>query len=333
MSDFRVEELATGSKQTGWLTAAPRADGSAWRLPVLAARGTQPGPTLLVLGAVHGDEYEGPAVIPEVFAEVDVATMAGTLLMVPICNVPAYEAIQRSSPVDGQNLARVFPGKADGTVTERIAYALTDKLLRHADFLLDMHSGGVAATIPTLIGYIHDDGDLGQRSQAAAEAFGAPVMWGHPLPLPPGRSLSAATDLGIPSLYTEAPGGGTAAAEVVACFVRGTLNVMRHLGMLAGAPQTQPPTHHLVGDGNLDVVTNAPVAGFFRAAVQLLDEVRRGQVLGTLHDPFGAALAEITAPEDGVVILLRRLQRANVGDGLVHLTHTAAAYAARADGV
>lgn len=341
MSDFRVEDLAAGSKQTGWLTAAPGADGSAWRLPVLAARGTRPGPTLLALGAVHGDEYEGPAVIPEVFAAVDVAALAGTLLMAPICNVPAYEAIQRSSPVDGQNLARVFPGKADGTVTERIAYALTEQLLRHADFLLDIHSGGVAATIPTLIGYIHDDGELGRRSRAAAEAFGAPVMWGHPLPLPPGRSLSAATDLGIPSLYTEAPGGGSAAPEVVACFVRGTLNVMRHLGMLADAPQmqpqtqpqTQPPTHHLVGDGNLDVVTHAPVAGFFRAAVQLLDEVRRGQVLGTLHDPFGAALAEITAPEDGVVILLRRLQRANVGDGLVHLTHTAAAYAARADGV
>jgi predicted deacylase len=157
--------------------------------------------------------------------------MAGTLLMVPICNLPAYESALRSSPIDGMNLARVFPGKADGTVTERIAYTLTQKFLRHADFLLDLHSGGIAYEIPTLIGYLHDDGEVGMRSRAAAEAFGAPVLWGHPLPIAAGRSVSAATAHGVPWLYTEGPGGGYARPEDVACFRRGVLNVMRHLGI------------------------------------------------------------------------------------------------------
>jgi predicted deacylase len=241
---------------------------------------------------------------------------------VPVCNLPAFEAVQRSSPIDGLNLARVFPGKADGTVTERIAYALTEQLLRHADFLIDLHSGGVAADIPTLVGYLHDDGEIGQRSRAAAEAFGAPVLWGHPLPIPAGRSISAAMELGVPWLYTEASGGGFARPGDVACFRRGVLNVMRHLGMLAGAPTAPPSPVHLVGDGNLDVVTLAPCGGFFRAHVNVLDRVQRGDRLGTIYDLFGTQLAEIVAELDGVIIMVRRLHRVQVGDGLVQVTNT-----------
>lgn len=332
MNEFALETLSSGTKITGRLTAAPRADGDAWRLPILAARGLEPGPTLLVMAGVHGDEYEGIEAIPKVFAAVDVTTLRGTLIMAPVCNLPAYEAAQRNSPVDGLNLARVFPGRADGTVTERIAHVLTDRLMRHADFLLDLHSGGAYYKLPSLIGYMHDNGDLGQRSWAAAQAFGAAVLWGHPLPMPPGRSLSAATELGIPSLYTEAPGGGYARHEDVTLFSRGVRNLMQHLGMLAGAPDSPDrggvPSVHLVGDGNLDVVTTAPCAGFFRAQVQLLDTVRPGQILGTVTDFYGTVQAEVRAHTAGVVIMIRRFHRVHAGEGLLHLTQTAAAYAA-----
>ena len=302
---------------------APRTDGNQWRLPVLAAQGVEAGPTLVVLAAVHGDEYEGIEAIPLAFGDVDPSQLAGTLVMVPICNLPAYEAAQRSSPIDGLNLARVFPGKADGTVTERIAHILTETIFRHADFLLDLHSGGVAADIPTMIGYLHDDGELGKRSRAAAEAFGAPVLWGHPLPIPDGRSISAAMALGIPWLYTEAAGGGYARPEDVACYRRGILNVMRHLGMLAGAPEVPEATvAHLVGDGNLDVVMLAPVGGYFRASVTLLDRVQKGDLVGTVVDFFGEVRAEIRAEADGVVIMVRRLHRVHVGEGLLQVTNT-----------
>jgi predicted deacylase len=172
-----------------------------------------------------------------------------------------------------------------------------------------------------LIGYIHDDGDLGQRSLAAARAFGAPILWGHPLPVPPGRTISVATDLGVPSLYTEAPGGGYADPDDVSCFVDGVLNVMAHLDMIDTAPGPRPLRHHLFGDGNLDTVISAPVAGYFRAAVNLLDEVEPGAHLGTVYDLFGAAQAEIGADGAGIVIMVRRLHRVHVGDGLVHLTN------------
>lgn len=322
MTEFMLDALTPGTKTKAWLSVAPRTDGNQWRLPVLAVKGTQPGPTLVVLAAVHGDEYEGIEAIPLAFGDVDPAQMAGTLVMVPICNLPAYEAAQRSSPLDGLNLARVFPGRAEGTVTERIAYALTEQLFRHADFLLDLHSGGVSADIPTLVGYLYDDGELGQRSRAAAEAFGAPVLWGHPMPIPDGRSISAATALGVPWLYTEAAGGGYARPHDVACYRRGILNVMRHLSMLTGALEIVDSPVHLVGDGNLDVVTLAPVGGYFRAQVSLLDHVQQGDLLGTIVDFFGEVRAEIRAEAAGVVIMVRRLHRVHVGEGLLQVTNT-----------
>ncbi|CAN5469629.1 succinylglutamate desuccinylase/aspartoacylase family protein [soil metagenome] len=319
-SEFDIPLLARGLKQTGWLEVATRTDGSAWQLPLLYVTGHEAGPTLVVTAAVHGDEYEGIEAIPHIYRQLQPDALRGTLVMVPICNMPAYEVAQRSSPIDGLNLARVFPGDLNGTITQRIAYWIREKLLSHADFYIDLHSGGVAYDIPTLIGYIHDDGALGQASLAGARAFGAPVLWGHPLPMAPGRTVSAATDLNIPSLYTEAPGGGYARSDDVACFTQGVRNVLQHLGMLAGEPHPRPMTHHLFGDGNLDSVIDANVAGYFRATVDLLSEVKAGQRLGGVQDLFGQVRQEVLADQDGVVIMLRRIHRVHVGDGLVHIT-------------
>lgn len=326
LPEYDLNILTPGHKCRAWITVGPRAEGGMWRLPVLAVAGQRPGPTLAILGGVHGDEYEGMTTIPRLFDLIDPAEVAGTVVMVPVCNVPAYEAALRSSPVDELNLARVFPGRAGGSVTERIAYLLTDKVIARADFLLDFHSAGVAYDIPTLIGYIHDAGELGQKTRAAAAAFGAPVIWGHPLPLPPGRSISAATELGIPSLYTEAAGGGFARDEDLEVFVTGAQRLMVHLGMMAGELPPAQAGHHLVGDGNLDYWLDTAADGIFHADVRLLEAVVAGQRLGHVRDVMGQVVAEVTAPADGVVILLRRLQRVNAGDGLAQITQTLAQY-------
>lgn len=316
---FDVDALQSGEKATGWLEVATRSDGGTWRLPLLYIAGATIGPTLVVTGAVHGNEYEGVEAIPRVFEQVQPEVLRGALVMIAVCNMPAYEAATRNSPVDGLNLARVFPGDADGTITQRIAYWLAHKLIKKADFFIDLHSGGPETNIPTLIGYLHSNDAPGPQSQAAARAFGAPVLWGHPPPVAPGRTCSAATDFGVPWLYTETPGGGRATPDDVDCYVEGVLNVMKHLGMVPGQPQPRPTTHHLMGDGNLDVVISAPAAGFFRPDIALLDEVSAGQRLGTVLDFFGQEKAEITADRDGVVILLRRLPRVDVGDSLAYV--------------
>lgn len=315
-----IERLPRNTKQTGWLRVADRPDGSDWRLPYLYVTGRAAGPTLVVTAGVHGDEYEGVEAIPRVFDGTDPDTLTGTLFMIPVCNVPAYEAIARSSPIDGLNLARTFPGDVDGSITQRIADVIATRILPPADFYIDLHSGGMMYDIPTLAGYIHDSSEIGQRSRAGAEAFGAPVLWGHPLPLAPGRTLSSAVDHNVPCIYTEARGGGYARPEDVDCFARGVVNVMKWLGMLAGDPEADTPSHHLVGDGNIDEAILADTAGYFRPEVALLDDVERGQVLGTIRNFFGDVTAEILAPGNGTVIMLRRFHRVRVGDGLAHIT-------------
>ena len=318
--DLDIPNLPRKSRGTDYLDVATRADGGMWRLPFMYVTGAKSGSTLLVTAGVHGDEYEGVEAIPQLFSMIKPDDLQGTLLLLPICNVPAYEVALRSSPIDGLNLARVFPGERDGTITQRIAYWITEKLLKHCNFFIDLHSAGIAYDIPTLVGYIHSDDDLGQQSRAAAEAFAAPILWGHPLPIPPGRSISAATELNVPSLYTEAAGGGYARPDDIACFVDGILNVMKYLSMLEGIAEARTMTHHLIGDGNLDTVISAPTSGYFRARVNLLDEVKRGDTLGIIQDVFGQVMTEIKADREGVVIMLRRLHRVNVGDGLIHLT-------------
>ena len=320
IEDFDLKALPSAQKSRHWLDIAPRVFDSGCRLPLLCVTGADEGPTLLVLAGVHGDEYEGMAAIHQLFARVDPGQLRGRLLMLPVCNPPAYEAARRLSSVDRLNLARVFPGDRDGLITQRIACWITEALLRHSDFLIDLHTGGIAYELPTLIGYPHDDGELGLACRAAAEAFGAPVLWGHPLPLPAGRTISAATDLGIPSLYTEAPGGGGCDPDVAACFREGVLNVMKHLGMLTGDLNQRRATHRLVGDGNLDTVISVQQAGFFQPEVALLEEVAAGQRLGRVCDPMGVTIEEVTADGDGVVIMLRGLPRVSAGDGVAHLT-------------
>ncbi|MBT3604584.1 MAG: hypothetical protein HN521_16120 [Candidatus Latescibacteria bacterium] len=320
IQDIDLTQLPPNTKQTGWIDVAPRPDGNTWRLPFLYVTGNKPGPLLVVTSGVHGDEYEGIEAIPDIFHQTDPQTLSGTLFMIPVCNVPAFETITRSSPIDGLNLARVFPGDATGSITPRIAHLIATKILPKADFYIDLHSGGIMYDIPTLAGYIHAENELGRKSFAGAQAFGAPILWGHPFPPAPGRTLSSAVDLGVPCIYTETTGGGLARANDVACFRNGVCNVMKWLGMLKSAPQGMPLTHHLLGSGNLDQAIQAPVAGYFKPEVTLLDDVQKGQQLGTIRDLLGKILSELHANTDGVIIMLRRLHCVRVGDGLAHIT-------------
>ena len=325
ISHFDAGALAAGSKATGWLRVAQRPDGGFWELPLLYVSGDNEGPMLLVLGGVHGNEYEGVESIPRIFAATEPSQLRGRLVMLSVCNMPAYEAGSRNSPVDGHNLARVFPGDPDGSISMRIAYWIGQRFIAPSDFLIDLHSGGPETDIPTLIGYLHSDASDGRASQAAAHAFGAPVMWGHPPPNAPGRTCSFASDNGIPWLYTETSGGGRAGGDVLSVYVDGVLNVMKHLGMLEGDPKPRPTTHHLFGNGDLDEILTVSAAGFFRAEVDLLEEVAESQTIGTVCDLFGRRLETVRADRDGVVILLRRDPTVNVGTNVANITGNAPA--------
>ncbi len=318
IQDFDLHTLPRNTKQVIPLDITTMPDGNPLRLHALAVTGREPGPMLVVLAGVHGDEYEGIIAIPEIFRRLDPATLRGTFIAVPACNVPAYVAATRSSPIDGLNMARVFPGDPTGTLTQRIAYWLGERIMRHADLIVDLHSAGIAYNLPMLVGYYRPDNALGQRTREIAMHFGADVIWAHP-DIAPGRTMSFAAEHGIPGIYTEAPGAGRVRPADFETFVNGVLNSLRVIRILAGRPTVKPPTHLLVGSGDLDHIVLANTSGLFIAHTHLLADVHQGDLLGEVRDLTGEPLEEVRAPISGVIITLRGLLRVYAGDGLFAL--------------
>jgi predicted deacylase len=293
--------------------------GGEWSLDLFVATGARPGPTLAVLAGVHGDEYEGPVAIADLLAGLDPNALAGTLIALPVANPPAFANATRTSPLDGLNLARCFDGDPHGSASQRLAWTIAEEVIALADAMIDLHSGGVAYAMATLIGYCTLGDEVGRRSRDLALAFGAPVLWEHP-EIAPGRTLSAALDRGIPGVYTEAAGGGAAPADVVQCYVEGVDRTMIALGMRVG--ESPRPRHQQLwhGSGNTDRGLEATASGLFRSIVWVGDTVAPGQALGEIVGYDGRVVERVVAPSGGVVAMVRRVPRVVAGDGLYLLT-------------
>ena len=288
-------------------------------IQLLVVGGRRPGPTFTVIAGVHGDEYEGLMAIARLLPTLPIESVSGTLLAVPVANPPAFEAGTRSSPMDGLNLARCFPGSRKGSPSMQLAALIADEVIAPADALIDLHIGGIASEMALLIGYCDGGDTVGASSRDLAVAFGAPVLWKHP-EIAPGRTLSAAVALGIPSVYTEAGGGGGAPKDVVRCYCEGIARVMRAMNMLPD-PRPQPRYHvRWLGSGNTDTAVSAQVPGLFRSLIGVGEDVSVGSVIGQILDYDGRIRERVTVNQDGVVAMVRRVPKVSVGDSLYLLT-------------
>lgn len=314
---FRLDSCPPGVKRRLHLLVTTLPDGQPLAMPTLVARGSSPGPTLLATGAVHGDEYEGVIAIQDLFDELDVTTMAGSFVGVPVLNGPAFAAATRESGLDHMNLARIFPGSPTGSPSQRLAHAFQSHLLPLAALYVDLHAAGNVYAMRELAGYMLRDDAVGARQRAAAIAFGLELVWGT-APLP-GRTLSAAADHNIPAIYVELNGEGRARPADVARARAGLRALLALLGITAGSYPTEPrllveqPT---AGSGHLQVDHPSPASGLFVPAVELWQPVARGQPLGAVRHPDGTTLATVTAARAGRVLLLRTMPRVLAGDTL-----------------
>jgi N2-acetyl-L-2,4-diaminobutanoate deacetylase len=315
IDEFDPGRVAPGGKQAFLLGFTERVQGGTDVVPALVARGAQPGKTLVAMAGVHGDEYEGVRTIQDVFRGLDPQAMHGTFIGVPVANPAAHRAGTRLTPADQGNLARAFPGNAEGTATERLAAALAKHIIARADFLVDLHSAGLKYAFPPLVGYDASGTPPGKQSRAAAFVFGTPVLWGHPT-IPPGRTISEASGRGIPWLYTEASGAGRIAADDLGYFVRGTVNVLKFLDILPGPPDAAPPSFHFFGEGDLDRLSSFQESGFFVPNLRLLDRVEVGQTIGHVRDLVGETIEEIVAREAGYLVFLRATPVVAAGDAV-----------------
>jgi uncharacterized protein len=285
--------------------------------------GGGPGPSLLITAGVHGDEFEGMAAARRLIGRFRAGDLAGRLQsgklsIAPVVNHAAFLRGTRTAD-DERDLARVCPGKPDGSVTERTAHALAE-LIRSADYYIDLHSGGTAFMVMPMTGYtLHADPQVLEAQRAMARAFNLPIMWGT-APTLDGRSLSVARDAGVPAIYAEYHGGGRCDPRGVDDYLEGCLNVMRLLEMVDG-PIAPTRIEHVVEDprpdsGHMQVCNPSPATGFFQPAVTLGQRLEAGALIGTVTDVAGRSSQGIRTQQSGIVLVLRTFSRVLEGESV-----------------
>lgn len=281
-------------------------------------KGTKPGPHLLITAGVHGDEYEPIFTVLRLIREMEGKYFAGTLTLVSVVNQAAFSRAARTGE-DGLDLARICPGKPDGSITEKAAYEICT-LIRQADYLIDLHTGGNAYQIAPLAGYmLHASEEVLSKQRIMAQAFNLPIIWGTTSHLE-GRTLSVARDVHIPAIYTEYGGGGGSNPQIIEKLITGCFNVMRSLGMTEGTlPENEvvyTVEDHTENSGHLQIMHPSPANGIFEPEVNLGEVVKKGQPIGKILNLRSETVVMVPAARDGVVFLLRAIPSVKKGEAL-----------------
>lgn len=290
--------------QHGHLKLPYSRDDSAWgavMIPVCVVKNGD-GPTALLTGGNHGDEYEGPVALSRLAQELRAEDVRGRVIIVPFMNTPAFLAGKRTSPIDAGNLNRSFPGRPDGTVTQKIADYFQRTLLPLADVVLDIHSGGRTLDfLPFAACHVLADKAQQEASEALMRAFSAPYAM-RMLELDAvGMYDTAAEEQGKLFVTTELGGGGSSSARSVAIARRGVRNVLVQAGILRGEVEPAPSVMLDMPDG--DCFVGSEHGGLLEMCRDLGEHVERGEVLARIHDVLrtGAAPVEYRAKRSGIL--------------------------------
>jgi N-alpha-acetyl-L-2,4-diaminobutyrate deacetylase len=265
------------------------------------------GPTVLLTGGNHGDEYEGPIALSKLASTLKAGDINGRVIIVPFMNFPAFKAGTRTSPIDAGNLNRSFPGKPDGTVTEKIADYFQRHLLPLADYVLDIHAGGRTLDfVPFAAIHLLPDSTQQARCEAAMRAFGAPYSM-RMLELDSvGLFDSAVEEAGKVFVSTELGGGGSATAASVAVAERGVYGLLAHTGVLSKETfdnGEKARTTMLLDMPDGSCYTTSEHSGLLEMCRDLGDIVEEGDVLARVYDATrtGTAPVEYRAKRGGLL--------------------------------
>lgn len=297
--------LDKDGKHHGFLRLPYSRDDSAWgsiMIPLTVIRNGE-GPTALLTGANHGDEYEGPLALFDLAYTLEAADITGRVIIVPAFNFPAFKAATRVSPIDQRNLNRAFPGKPDGTVTEKIADYFNRTLVPMADIVLDFHSGGKTLDfVPFACAHVLDDKAQEKRCVEAVRAFNAPFTLMLLEIDNVGMYDTAVEDQGKVFVTTELGGGGTATGTSVAIAKKGVRNVLIHAGIMKGEMETGPTVMlDMPGD---DCFTFSQNDGLFEPWVNLGDPIEVGDMLARIWptERTGEPPVDYHASRSGIVV-------------------------------
>ena len=277
-------------KQHGYISAPYSANDSAWgavRVPITVIRNGK-GPSVLLTGGNHGDEYEGPIALKKLAASIDPESIHGTVIMIPCLNPPAIHVGARCSPLDGVNMNRAFPGRRTGSITEMLCHYVSYVLLPRVEAVIDIHSGGKTLDfVPFAAMHYLSDADQFERTRKVVQAFDAPISLIIEELDTEGMIDGVVEDSGKIFMFTELSGGGTTTPETVRIAEQGMLNVLHHLGNLEGPPNTREnrgeTPSRVMATPDINSYTIADETGLFECLLNLGEEVVDGQLIGRIH--------------------------------------------------
>jgi predicted deacylase len=277
------------------LPVASLASGHDMPLHLWELTGPRPGPVVGLIAGVHGDQTTGVETVRRLVAQLGGALTAGVVLGLPVANPYAYRARSRNSPVDGNNLNRLFPGDPDGEFSAQLAFAIYERVVRRCDYLIDFHSGGKDGTVD--YGYFYGDG-------AVARAFGCELLL--PGPTYPGALSPLAHAAGIQVMASELGGANQRNEHYVQRGVTGAVNVLRSLGMLAGEPEL-PARQVMLSGFTVIRPHHGGILVSMADSARLGDTIAGGTELGYVVSPYtGEQLEAFTAPYASSVLALTR---------------------------
>lgn len=274
-----------------------------WSWPYTVVRGTEEGPQLALISGVHPAEYPAIEANIRVTRSLDPATLRGTVVSLPLIDVPAF--LPRTPfvcPIDSKNPNRFFPGDPNGSFTEVMDDAIFRAVIAPADALIDLHGGDmVEALVPFSIYSVTGNDEVDARSDALARAFGLPYL----VPLTPqpgaigGTTAHAAAAAGVPSIVAEAGSSGLLTEPETQMLVDGVQNALRSLGMLDGELRR----HDTVEIGKFTWL-RSPAEGMWYPSVAVGAHVSEGDTIGRIGSLYGDTLADIAAPHAGVILFI-----------------------------
>jgi predicted deacylase len=318
----RVGTASAGAgEKTSGVIEVPAGVDAGTKIPVVVVHGAKPGPTLALVTGAHGTEYVSIIAVEKLIQQLDPAQISGTVILLPLVNIASFEQkVPHVNPVDQKSMNRFYPGRADGTQTERASYLIAKEVVDRCDYLIDYHGGDLDESLRPYAYW----GPTGRAEQDRISkdmvlAFGLDhiIIW-RERPTDPTATRyldNTAAVRGKPSIVVEAGHAGTVETDDVALLVNGTLSTMRALKMLPGEPHR---IENPVWIGKLvDLVADQP--GIFYPLVKRGAYVAAGMKIGYVTDYVGNVIQEWKAPEAGVVLHVNAVPSLKKGDNILDL--------------
>src|SRR5258708_2316942 len=309
-----------GQKATGFIDVPAGVDAGT-QIPVVIVRGAKPGALLALVSGAHGTEYASIIALQDLITSLDPSQMSGTVVLLPLVNIASFEQkVPHVNPIDNKSMNRFYPGKEDGTQTERASYLITKQVVDRCDYLIDFHGGDLDESLrPYSYWVVTGNAKQDAISKEMALAFGLDhiiISDDRPKDLNATKYLdNTAAMRGKPTITVEAGYAGTVETDDVASLVQGTRSVMRLLKMIPGSPHF---IDHPVWISSLAEVTS-PESGIFYPLVKRDTYVEAGGKLGGVADHFRQSIFYGRAPGSGVILHLFAVASMKNGDHLSNI--------------